>query len=385
MKILVDENIPAAQACFGQLGEVVRMPGRHLAAADVRDADALIVRSITRVTPALLSGSKVRFVGTATIGVDHIDLDYLRSSGIAFASAPGCNAQSVAEYVMTALLELEASRGLNLRAKSVGIFGLGNVGSRLKTLCEAFGLQVLACDPPLQAQGVGGLVSADEVWQADIVSFHVPLLKGGFHPTYHLANEQRLRTLKPDAVLINTARGDVVDNCALSRVLQDRPDLSVVLDVWENEPLIDVDLACQVNIATPHIAGYSHDGKVRGTWMIYRALCEFLQLPVTVSEAELIPASLQRVLDLQAMPNPAALTARDLVRQTYPILEDDQALRASLLQGPEQRALAFDGLRKHYPVRREFASVLLQGLEQVSQLQSGDEGARLRALGFRLG
>src|SRR3990167_4705787 len=134
MKILVDENIPAAQACFGQLGEVVRMPGRHLTAADVRDADALIVRSITRVTPALLNGSKVRFVGTATIGVDHIDLDYLRSSGIAFASAPGCNAQSVAEYVMTALLELEASRGLNLRAKSVGIFGLGNVGSRMQIL-----------------------------------------------------------------------------------------------------------------------------------------------------------------------------------------------------------------------------------------------------------
>ena len=385
MKILVDENIPAAQECFGHLGEVVRVPGRHLAAADVRDADALIVRSITRVTPALLSGSKVRFVGTATIGVDHIDLDYLHSTGIAFASAPGCNAQSVVEYVMTALLELEARRGLDLRAKSVGIFGLGNVGLRLKTRCEAFGLQVLACDPPLQAQGVAGLVSADEVWQADIISFHVPLLKGGSHPTFHLGNEARLRALKPDAVLINTARGDVVDNRALSRVLLDRPDLSVVLDVWENEPLIDVELAGQVDIATPHIAGYSHDGKVRGTWMIYRALCEFLQQPVTVAEAELIPASQRCVLDLQQMPNPATMTALEWARQVYPILDDDQALRASLPQDAEQRAQAFDGLRKHYRVRREFASVLWQGREQLNQLRSGDVVARLRALGFRLG
>jgi len=385
MKILVDENIPAAQECFGHLGEVVRMPGRHLAAADVRDADALVVRSITRVTPGLLSGSKVRFVGTATIGVDHIDLDYLRSSGIAFASAPGCNAQSVAEYVMTALLELEASRGLDLRAKSVGIFGLGNVGSRLKNLCEAFGLQVLACDPPLQAQGVAGLVPAEEVWQADIVSFHVPLLKEGPHPTHHLGNEQRLRALKPGAVLINTARGDVVDNRALSRVLRDRPDLAVVLDVWEREPQIDVELAGQVSIATPHIAGYSHDGKVRGTWMIYQALCEFLQQPAIVCEADLIPPSLRCLLDLSSLSNPAAITVRDLVRQVYPILADDRALRDSLLQEPAQRAQSFDGLRKHYPVRREFASVLLQGLAQAKQLQTGDEGVRLWALGFRRG
>lgn len=379
MKILVDENIPAAQTCFGALGQVVPVPGRHLTAVDVRDADALIVRSITRVDAALLAGSRVRFVGTATIGVDHVDRDYLRQAGIAFASAPGCNAQSVAEYVMTALLELEASDGLDLQGKTLGIVGLGNVGSRLKPLAEAFGLRVLACDPPQQERGVEGLVSAHDVWQADIVSLHVPLVKSGPHATFHLGNETRLRALRPDAVLINTARGDVVDNAALGRVLRDRPDLRTVLDVWEGEPLIDVALAAQVNLATPHIAGYSHDGKVRGTWMICQALCEFLGRPVPVRESDLIAAELTCVLNGAKT---GATSGRDWVRQVYPILRDDQALRASLTAAPEARAQAFDQLRKQYPVRREFATVVWQ--EKALQSLQPADAARLRALGFRL-
>lgn len=386
MKIVVDENIPAAQQCFGALGEVILRPGRSLSAADVQDADALIVRSITRVDQALLAGSKVRFVGTATIGVDHVQQDFLQQQGIRFVSAPGCNARSVVEYVITVLLELEATRELDLRGKSIGIIGLGNVGSRLKPVCEQLGLKVLACDPPLQAQGVTGLVSADEAWQADIVTLHVPFSASGPHATQYLGDYQRLRALAPDAVLINTARGAVVDNRALSQVLQERSDLAVVLDVWEGEPLVNRELASQVDIATPHIAGYSHDGKVRGTWMIYSALCDFLQQPVTIAEQDLIPEQLAVTLDFTRV-QPAELprTARDVVRRIYSIADDDLGLRASLNQPRELRAQAFDGLRKHYRVRREFATVQMRGVESLQDCLPPEELARLVASGFRIG
>jgi erythronate-4-phosphate dehydrogenase len=185
-------------------------------------------------------------------------------------------------------------------------------------------------------------------------------------------------------VLINTARGDVVDNAALRRVLQDRADLQTVLDVWENEPLIDVELAPLISIATPHIAGYSHDGKVRGTWMIYQALCAFLQRPATLAEVDLIPPVLKCVIDVAVQSSPATLTALDLVRCVYPIWEDDANLRATLASDTQTRASAFDGLRKHYRVRREFATVGLQGLAQAPQLGSGNAADQLQALGFRL-
>lgn len=386
MKIVVDENIPAALDCFGRLGEVVLRPGRNLSPADVRDADALIVRSITRVDQALLAGNQVRFVGTCTIGVDHVQQDFLQQQGIRFASAPGCNARSVVEYVVAALLELEATRGLDLQGRSIGIIGLGNVGSRLKPVCEQLGLRVLACDPPLQAQGMAGLVAPDEAWQADIVTLHVPFSRTGPHATEYLGNHARLSALAPNAVLINTARGGVVDNRALSNVLRERSDLSAVLDVWEGEPLVNRELASQVDIATPHIAGYSHDGKVRGTWMIYAALCEFLGQPVTVAEQDLIPPQLNVTLDFSAMNgSDAPVSARDVVRRIYSIADDDSALRASLQQERELRAQAFDLLRKHYRVRREFATVQMRGAEHLQEQLSPADMARLVASGFRIG
>lgn len=384
LKIVVDENIPMAERCFGALGEVIRVPGRDMDPAVLRDADALIVRSITKVNGALLAGSSVKFVGTATIGVDHIDQDWLAEQGIAFTSAPGCNARSVVEYVMAALLELEAIRDFQLSGKSIGIIGVGNVGSRLRSLCEAMGLKVLACDPPLKAQGVGGLVSADEAWQADIVTLHVPHSTEGIHSTHHLADFRRISNMVQGAVLINTSRGAVVDNMALSRALNERYDLSVVLDVWEGEPFVNIELASQVDIATPHIAGYSYDGKVRGTWMIYQALCRHLGVGVSLAETDLIDAELNVTLDVRPdqAENPAS--ARDLLTRIYDIREDDIGLRTSLQLPRDKRAFGFDALRKQYRVRREFATVTLRGQTQLRSLLGESEFNRLQALGLQM-
>lgn len=383
LTIVVDENIPAAEACFGTLGTVLRKPGRTLSAEDVRDADVLVVRSITPVNEVLLAGSNVRFVGTATIGVDHVDQDYLRRQGIGFASAPGCNAQSVVDFVMSALLALETMRDFSLDGKSLGIIGLGNVGSRLRTVAQRLGLEVLACDPPLQAQGMTGLVSPDEAWQADIVSLHVPYVREGDYPTVYLGDYQRLSRLVPNAVLINTARGAVVDNRALSNVLHERSDLAAVLDVWEGEPLVNRELASQVDIATPHVAGYSHDGKIRGTFMIYQALCEFLRQPVQLREQDLIAPALDIVLDFSSEHTDKPARAYDVVRRVYDIQEDDLGLRSSLQQERERRAEGFDALRKHYRVRREFATVQLRGHESLRGQLPPREWQRLLALGFR--
>jgi len=382
LTIVVDENIPAAEACFAGLGTVIKRPGRSMTADDVRDADVLVVRSITQVNQQLLVGSKVRFVGTATIGVDHVDQNYLQQQGIAFSNAPGCNAQSVVDYVISALLELESIRDFSLSGKSVGIIGLGNVGSRLKRVCEALGLEVLACDPPLQEQGQTGLVSADEAWQADIVSLHVPLEKEGRHPTLYLGDYRRLGAMVPGAVLINSSRGSVVDNRALSNVLNDRFDLCAVLDVWEGEPLVNRELVSQVDIATPHIAGYSHDGKIRGTYMIYQKLCEFLKQPVQLLERDLIPAPLNIVLDFSSDHADSPMTAREVVKKVYDIQEDDLGLRTSLQLDRERRGEGFDALRKHYRVRREFATVTLRGSDYLSQRLATAEWQRLQALSF---
>lgn len=383
MKIVVDENIPMAEHCFGQLGDVVKVPGRNLEPDQVQDADALIVRSISKVNRELLEGSAVGFVGTATIGVDHIDQDYLSEKQIGFASAPGCNARSVVEYVVAALLELEDIRDFKLTGKSIGIIGVGNVGRRLKAQCEALGLRVLACDPPRQQQGEQGLVSPDEAWQADIVSLHVPLIQDGSHSTHHLADATRLRNMVPGAVLINTSRGPVVDNAALSRVLDERYDLSVVLDVWEGEPFVNIELASQVDIATPHIAGYSFDGKVRGTWMIYQAFCQHLGREPALLERDLIDPKLDLILDVQCQQVETPSTARDILTRIYDIREDDIGLRTSLRLPREKRAFGFDALRKSYRVRREFTTVTLRGEAYLQTLLNPVEFSRLKALGLQ--
>ncbi len=301
MKILVDANVPAADACFGVLGEVVRRPGREIAPGDLRDADALVVRSITRVDAALLAEARrLRFVGTCTIGTDHVDTRLLAERGIAFASAPGCNAEAVVDYVLVSLLTLAERQGWRLAERRVGVVGAGNVGGRLLHRLSAMGIDCLACDPPrVEAEGhatPGSGAPADFVDldtlidECDVLCLHTPLVREGPHATHHLLDAERIAALAPGTVLLNAGRGDCLDGQALRARLAGQGDISAVLDVWEGEPGIDAALRDLVELATPHIAGYSLDGKLRGTHQVTRALCRAFGLPCRVTLDELLPA-----------------------------------------------------------------------------------------------
>jgi len=377
MKIIADENIPCVEQAFASLGEVSLLPGRSMQTADVRDADLLLVRSVTCVDASLLEGSSVRFVGSATIGFDHVDLDYLQQRNIGFSTAPGSNATSAAEYVVSALMVLSQQQGFEIKGKRVGIIGCGNVGSRVRSKWSALGMRCMINDPPRQLRGIEGHYhTLEDVAQADIVTVHVPLQRGGSHPTYHLIDTNLLQQLPAAAILINTSRGAVADNRALSEVLAQRTDLSVVLDVWENEPAINTRLLQQVAIGTPHIAGYSIDGKLRGTEMIYRAACEFLGAPLQWQVRDALPPATAWQLPVAAG-RPAADVIRETVLSVYDVREDDVRLRELLELSDTERGPAFDRLRKDYPLRREFAE------SGVSFVNVEDDAMRcLQGLGF---
>jgi erythronate-4-phosphate dehydrogenase len=379
MRIIADENIPCVAKAFASLGEVTLLPGRGMTPAQVRDADILLVRSVTRVDERLLGESKVQFVGSATIGFDHVDRAYLGRRGIGFSTAPGSNATSAAEYVVSSLLALNLQQGFEPAGRTVGIIGCGNVGSRVRHKLAALGMNCLVNDPPLQAQGAHDtFVDLDAVLQADVVTLHVPYTREGPYPTHHLADATFLERLRPGAVLINTARGAVVDNAALDTLLEARPDLSVVLDVWEGEPDISMSLLEKVQLGTPHIAGYSLDGKLRGTEMIYRAACTHFGRPVLWRAADDLPAGLS--LDLRELRDePLLAKLQSAVFACYDIRQDDAILRQQLALPAAERPARFDRLRKEYPVRREFAQ---------AGVMTGDPGGAaaraLETLGFRV-
>jgi erythronate-4-phosphate dehydrogenase len=377
MRIIADENIPCVAKAFASLGEVTLLPGRSMTPAQVRDADILLVRSVTRVDARLLGETDVQFVGSATIGFDHVDRGYLARRGIGFTTAPGSNATSAAEYVVSALLALNAQQGFEPAGKTVGIIGCGNVGSRVRHKLAALGMNCLVNDPPLQAQGGhNAFVDLEAVLQADVITLHVPYTREGSYPTHHLADAAFLERLRPGAILINTARGAVVDNAALDALLEARPDLSVVLDVWEGEPDISMSLLEKVQLGTPHIAGYSLDGKLRGTEMIYRAACAHFGRPVQWQAADDLPAGLS--LDLRDLRDELLLAKlQAAVFACYDIRQDDASLRRQLALPAAERPARFDRLRKEYPVRREFP------LASIITGDPGGEVARaLSALGF---
>jgi len=383
--IIADENIPFAREVFAHVGDVRTMSGREMSRDSVRDAGILLVRSITKVGRQLLDGSRVRFVATATIGTDHVDLPYLEEAGIAFASAPGSNARSVAEWVAAALLALEA-RGLVKTVKSgrladatLGIVGVGNVGSRVDTVARALGMKTLLNDPPRErAEGRSGpdtFVSLDEVRErADIVTFHVPLERGGEDPTFHMIDGELLAGLGHGAAVINASRGGVHDTDALAEARRSGGLGGLVLDVWEDEPRVSPELVELADIATPHIAGYSYDGKVAGTRMIYEAACRFLGIFPEW------PDGLPPREDLIVNPGAAAegFGVREAVKAAYDIEADDARLReVTGSTSEEERADGFDRLRKTYPRRREFRNWRV-GLPPAA---AGVRGT-LEALGF---
>ncbi|MCF7530650.1 4-phosphoerythronate dehydrogenase PdxB [Pseudomonas petrae] len=357
MRIVADENIPLLDAFFAGFGDIQRHPGRTLDRAAVAEAEILLVRSVTRVDRALLEGTPVRFVGTCTIGTDHLDLDYFKAAGIQWSSAPGCNARGVVDYVLGSLLTLAEIEGVELASRTYGVVGAGQVGGRLIEVLRGFGWNVLVCDPPRQSSEGGDYVSLDEIIaRCDVISLHTPLDKTGDTPTWHLFDRARLQQLKHGAWLINAARGPVVDNAALRHVLLEREDLQAVLDVWEKEPAVDVELAELCVIGTPHIAGYSLDGRQRGTAQIYQALCAHLGQPTSIKLEDLLPKPWLAQVTLDAATDPVwALNA--LCRGVYDPRRDDADFRRSLVGDADSQRLSFDALRKHYPPRREIDSL----------------------------
>lgn len=379
MRILADENIPLLDEFFAGFATLRRVPGRSITAADVQQTDVLLVRSVTRVDRALLAGSPVRFVGTCTIGTDHLDLDYFAEAGIAWASAPGCNARGVVDYVLSSLLVLAEDAGVDLATRTYGVVGAGQVGGRLLSALRALGWRVLVCDPPRQAAEGGDYHSLETLLhECDVLSLHTPLTAEGPHATRHLLAAEQLRALRQNTWLINASRGPVVDNAALYPVLQERPDLQAVLDVWEGEPLADVPLAGLCRIATPHIAGYSLDGKLRGTAQIYQAFCAWLQQPASIALDDLLPANWLGPVTLHEQAEPA-WALRTLCRAVYDPRRDDADFRRSLQGEPAVRRANFDALRKHYPYRRETSGLQVALRAPAPALQQ-----LVEALGARL-
>jgi len=352
MKIIIDENVPLGNEFFGDLGEIQQLPGRKITAADVKDADILIIRSVTKVNAALLEASNVKFIGTCTIGIDHLDIDYLAQRQIVWANAPGCNANSVVEYVYAVLASLD----VNWTHLNFGIIGCGNVGGRLYRCLKSQNVNLRCYDPNLPQSTIPELTDLKSVLDCDIVSMHTPLITNGPNPSYHLLKKEQLLQLKHGAVLINAGRGPVIDNQDLLAVLAERTDLRLVLDVWETEPDISIPLLNEVVIGTPHIAGYSFDGKLNGTEMIYQALCKFLNVTPDKNLSNLVPVLANNILDTGHLTESWSIV-KHLILQAYNVESDYMRLKEAAHDSLEKKNLINDGfdlLRKHYPKRREF-------------------------------
>ena len=381
MKIIADRNIPLAKEVFSHLGGVELVPGREISPAVVRDADILVVRSVTTVDRPLLSGSSVRFVATSTIGTDHIDREYLDTRGIGFAYAPGSNAQSVAEYVCTALVYCSRKYSFDLKDKALGIVGVGNIGKRVLLTARVLGMQCLCNDPPrARKEGPSEFVPLDMLLpEADIVTIHVPLTREGTDATFRMVDETFLRRMKTGALLFNTSRGQVVDERVLKKT---RAKLGgLVLDVWQDEPSIDADLLGMTDGGTPHIAGYSYDGKINGTGMVYEAACDFLgQEPRwkpsdhldTIAIRELSPSS------------PPVDPLGDLILQAYPIGRDIADMRQLASLRTQEQGEYFAWLRENYALRLEFNHFSVNARLNNGAMLTASVREKLAGLGFQL-
>jgi erythronate-4-phosphate dehydrogenase len=388
LSILADENIPLVRELFRSMGDVRVVPGEAISGDGLESVDVLLVRSVTQVDADLLAKSAVRFVGSATTGMDHIDTAYLRHRGIGWASAPGSNAESVVEYVLSVLLRLAVRRAQGLRGKTIGIIGCGNIGGRLALRVRALGMNVLENDPPraLAAEAAGrqhSFLPIDAVLsQADIVTCHVPLGRGEPHRTWHLLGPEELEALAPGSWLVNASRGPVVDNEALLRALlrgDGRPD-AVALDVWENEPAPCAELVARVDVATPHIAGYSYEGKIAGTLMLLEALAHHIGIPMPPPSAAVDSSEL-----LVGAPDPT-LEETDwlhhLVCRMYDVAADDRRMRAYRAAGADMPTDHFTLLRRTYPARRTFGAYRLREAQIPARYRiPAAEGIGIRVVG----
>ncbi len=373
MKIVADDKIPFLRGVLEPYAEVIYLPGARISRGDVADADALITRTRTRVNRDLLEGTKVKFVATATIGYDHIDTKYLEDRGIHWTNAPGCNSGSVMQYVAAALCRLSAGKGFRFEETTLGVIGVGHVGSKVAQMARIFGMRVLLNDPPrARVEGPELFVPLEHLLkESDIITLHVPLNKAGDDKTLGMVDEGFLNKMKQGAVLINSSRGPVVMDDALKIALKSGNPAGAVLDVWNHEPAIDLELMEQVDIATPHIAGYSADGKANGTSMSVQAVARFLGLPLTDWYPEEVPEPEKPVITLPANGADREGLLRHVILHTYPIERDDKNLR----EHPEK----FEQLRGDYPLRREFGSYSIRMERKDPELEK-----KLEQLNFKI-
>lgn len=371
MKFIIDDKIPYIEGALEPFGEVIYLPGSKTTAEIVKDADAIVTRTRTICNEKLLKGSSVKFIATATIGFDHIDTRYCEETGIQWTNAPGCNSKSVEQYIASALFVLAQEKGFQLKGKTIGIVGVGQVGSKVARFCEIIGMKVLLNDPPrARAEGPNQFVSLEDIkQQADIITLHVPLNMTGEDATYHLADAVFFNSLAKKPILINSCRGEVV-NAAAAKTAMDKQQISgLVLDCWENEPEIDLELLAACDLATPHIAGYSKDGKANGTSMSIQAISRFFKLGIDNWQARQVELPAQTIIRLDGLNVSEEEIIGNAILATYDIRDDDHALR----NDPSQ----FEKLRGDYPVRREFPVFTIEA-ENVPE----DVLGKLREIGF---
>ncbi len=373
MKIIIDDKIPYIQGALEPFAEVVYFPGSKTTPEIVKDADALITRTRTICNRSLLEGSSVKFIATATIGYDHIDTEYCKQVGIQWTNAPGCNAESVNQYIASALFSWSMRNRTDLAGKTIGIVGVGNVGSRVAKTCEILGMNVLLNDPPRERkEGSEKFVSLETIQkEADIITFHVPLNMTGDDSTFHLVSKKFLLNLPKTPLLINSCRGEVVDTNAVSVSIQSCNISGYIADCWENEPDIDAGLLKLSVFGTPHIAGYSKDGKANGTKMSVQAISRFFNLDIANWEPSGIESPENPVVDIDGNHRREYSILAEAVLSTYDIETDDAVLR----ENPKR----FEKLRGDYPVRREFGSYTIN-----AQNVEPETLEKLRKLGFKI-
>ena len=371
MKIIIDDKIPYIKGALESFTEVIYLPGGEITPEAVKDADAIVTRTRTICDARLLKGSKVKFIATATIGFDHIDADYCQKAGIQWANAPGCNAESVHQYMASALLSYARRNGIALAEKTIGIVGVGHVGSKVARLCRTIGMKVLLNDPPRERlEGPGEFVDLEEIKrQADIISFHVPLQREGPDKTFHMVDNHFLKTLEKHPLLINTCRGEIFDSKAVLQARRSEQISGLVIDCWEGEPDLDLDLLHSVDIATPHIAGYSRDGKAKGTMASIQNLSKFFNLNID----DWTPSGLEQpedpCIEIDGSQKTEQSILTEAVLSTYQIEKDDATLR----NAPHQ----FEKLRGDYPVRREFGAYSVRARNIPEGLME-----KMKSLGF---
>lgn len=380
MRIIADQQIACVQEYFSSLGQVHLVDGREINADLIHDADMLLVRSVTRVNQALLQNSKVKFIGSATSGTDHIDFSCLEDTDIQVAHAGGCNARSVAEYVLSCLFIWACRNGQDLFTKRVGIIGQGHVGSQLKNLLESIGIHCMINDPPLKDKtGLSFYLDLEEVLSADVVTMHVPYTDQGKYPTRNMVDHDFLTRMRNDALLINTARGSIIIEDDLYSCLERNEEMTCILDVWQHEPQINTELLKKSFIATPHIAGYSLDGKIAATDMLYQKACAYF-LPG--NQKEIFIPSTGEVDIVYAPPN--RMNDQEIIKQIlslhYNPDNDAKRLQKILnISGKKEQGIYFDSLRKNYPVRREYPVTRISIPAKYARVAD-----KLRLLGFRV-